>query len=521
MTDRPSDTSVDERLMDYVYGELSDAQARQVEALLSTSAEARAQVDSLRSIRSNFASLPQGAPPTKLSYDLIRAARVAASERQAAAPKLAGLRLPRFAFRPAFASMFALLLLGGAVLTLVRTGADRPTSLEEADDLMGPLESNTPPPHPPGPTPGASAKASQPSRPPTYDRSHTHKTLDPAHVTAAATTAPPPPKTREASAKTREASGAPPNARHEPRVAATASATARATQRARRKTKRPPPPPRRLTAPPEAPEDLILSDAPPTLHDKSTAAARGTMGMAARGMATRGPSAAPPPPSILPRRAAQGVDLDALMEAAPVGPDAMALGGDARVVAGGGGNVDDSADLRPGAGPLQVDELDLLPPGAAWGEQLAQATRGKSSEAVIDRVRRRLARLSVDDRTAYVRIVQDQIASLERQGRWTEAAHLRAMLRILATERGGKEASPNSHDALDHEVGKVDLTVDVRPTKAMDRRSDEAPRGPRTQGAEQRNSGHVDAEMEEEVAEEAMKAAKPPNKAAPPNKKAR
>ena len=471
MTDRRPDMSVDERLMDYVYGELSDAEARQVEALLSTSAEARAQVDSLRSIRANFASLPEGAPPPKLSYDLVRAARLAASERQTDAPTLAGLRLPQFALRPAFASMFAVVLLGGAVLTLVRTGADRPASPAEADELMVALESDAPPRANEGPTPSASAKNVQSGQEPEDNRPPAPPADAPTHATAGATTA---------QLASIEIAG-----RGEPR-----------------------PPPQR-----EARSPSIAS-----ARKRAAVAAKG-----ARGMAPRRSAAAPPSPAVFPRRASQGVDLDALMEAAPVDQGAMAFGGSARMAAeetaadapaGGVGSIPPAADMADRTGRLQVGEFDRLPPGAAWGEHLLQAAQGESAEAAIDRVRRRLVRMSVDDRAAYVRIVQAQIASLERLGKARDAARLRSLLRRLEADQAHKEASPNLGDALDDEAPKARPSVE-RPARHEDRVIGETVPGARAKRIKEQKSGRVDAKAVEEVEEAASDAAKTPAEASP------
>ncbi len=127
----------DERLVDYVYGELSEQRALEVEQRLERDPDARAEVDSLKAVRAAFSALPDAQPSPKVTYDILREARVAAADRAAQRKSWFGGGLPKLLMHPAFASVCALVLVSGAILALQKTGADRPIAPVAADEELG------------------------------------------------------------------------------------------------------------------------------------------------------------------------------------------------------------------------------------------------------------------------------------------------------------------------------------------------------------------------------------------------
>ena len=130
----PPSREIDAELMDFLYGELSDADADRFRERLSADAELSAEVEAFQRTRDAFKALPVEEPPPAVSAQLLHEAAKRAPARKRAQPIeerpglwAAVVELFQPLLRhPAAASVAALLLVGGVAGALYLRGVDSP-----------------------------------------------------------------------------------------------------------------------------------------------------------------------------------------------------------------------------------------------------------------------------------------------------------------------------------------------------------------------------------------------------------
>jgi anti-sigma factor RsiW/predicted negative regulator of RcsB-dependent stress response len=108
---------IDDVLIEFLYGELAEMQAREVEAHLATCERCAGEVARMREVRQAMTRLPQLAPREGVTANILRRAQELAPERRRS---LFGAWL----LRPSLAGAFLFILVLGIGLYVVRTGSD-------------------------------------------------------------------------------------------------------------------------------------------------------------------------------------------------------------------------------------------------------------------------------------------------------------------------------------------------------------------------------------------------------------
>lgn len=457
----------DQRLVDYVYGELSDARVAEVERRLERDPDARAEVDSLRAVRSAFSAIPDAEPSPKVTYDILREARVAAADRAAAPKPWFGLALPPLLTHPGFASVCVLILASGAILALQKTGADRPSAPVAAEEELGVF----------------AAKAESRADVPVDALADAPADVQPESPPTAA------PAVRAEAPSVKEAEAPPRRARKlTPRAKTPAKPNAKAAPTRRAKIAKP---------------DLALSrgapggkkgwggggQAPSSDKDADGALEGGFAASQApapdSGAAVRADDNAP-----MEVQASAGMDMDDLIaaelpQAYPLGsagnvatPRSSApatsgrsygyeVGDDARTSAAGGvrGGVRHQ-DLAARELKLQFGDLDRLPAGRAWGDSLGAVARSGQRSSGVDRVRRKLLAMNFGKRALYARFIREQVNTLQAQGHTQAAEELRTLLEQIELDESKElsveedEAAGMSDDGDAEKAAEVDAVRD-------------------------------------------------------------
>jgi anti-sigma factor RsiW len=115
---------IDEILVDFLYGELPEREAREVEGHLASCERCATEVERARGVRTVMARLPVAEPSSRATDVILRRARELA-------PQPRRWSLSVFLLRPAVAGVFTFLLVLGVGLYLARMSSDEPRAVEE------------------------------------------------------------------------------------------------------------------------------------------------------------------------------------------------------------------------------------------------------------------------------------------------------------------------------------------------------------------------------------------------------
>ncbi len=117
-----------EDLVDLIYDELPGPRRQALERHLRGCAACSAELAELQATRSAFAALPELEPRPQVTYDILRAARLAVAQDEPAQDRAAGW-LPRWVLTPALGTAFAVLLVAGVMVALRSGTPSEPVEL--------------------------------------------------------------------------------------------------------------------------------------------------------------------------------------------------------------------------------------------------------------------------------------------------------------------------------------------------------------------------------------------------------
>jgi hypothetical protein len=111
---------VEDQLLEFIYGELAESEAKEVREHLSGCVQCSGEVAKLTGVRAAMAGLPQAAPSASVTAAILRRAAELAPKRTRR------WSLASFFLRPSVAGAFVFLLLLGVGLSVVRFNSDEP-----------------------------------------------------------------------------------------------------------------------------------------------------------------------------------------------------------------------------------------------------------------------------------------------------------------------------------------------------------------------------------------------------------